>query len=390
MPPKRIKEDVPGENSKRSGRRLQLAKGKQTYPSKNPTRTRLHYRNTAGTSRVQKIFHGLRLQTSENAAWRGVMEDLGKGFQTLNKSFEDFLQNLPAMHQGRSGNVGNRGSEILSSSDTDTSTMPHNTVLSSTQLDQPNLENRTPCEINHTSRTLPSSISLLPTPEKPKFNGRNINPIRFLEALERFFRRARITNEDRLDVAVDSLTDGALNWADVQRENWKTYEDFRKGIIKHYWSIEEQSKLRNMISSDKWNLSRGSMTDYVNTYISEARLLTPPIPDSVLTAELIGHFPLTIRQLWMSSDKETLNELVEFLRRQSLCYTPGSSYTSTIQGKDHTPLNHQTTDLNNKSKNQGIQRDFKQMPQRPPLKGNQNKKGWWSTTQQTGNDKQKH
>lgn len=138
------------------------------------------------------------------------------------------------------------------------------------------------------------SQTMAPTAERSFFNGKNMNPMRFLEALGRCFRRVGTRPNQRMDLAVDCLNDGALNWADVCKTHWTDYEAFRSDFVKNYWSVTEQNQLRRSISTDKWNPAAASMIDHLTRYVSEARLLNRPLPDAVLMSELVQHFPVHI------------------------------------------------------------------------------------------------
>lgn len=158
---------------------------------------------------------------------------------------------------------------------------------------------------------------MAPTTERPYFNGKNVNPIRFLEALERYFRRTGTRLSQQLDLAIDCLGDGAMNWADVCKTNWANYEEFRWDFVRNYWSLTEQNQLRRSIGTDKWNPAATSMIDHLTLYVSEARLLNPPLPDAVLISELVQHFPMHIQAMWQANDSSSLAELINFVKRQT-------------------------------------------------------------------------
>lgn len=225
-------------------------------------------------------------------------------------------------------------------------------------------------------------LSHLPT--KPKFADAS-HPVRFLESLERYFRRLAISNEHQLDIALDCLGNTTLNWVDVYKGDWNTYEDFRRDFLHHYWSITEQNGLRHRICTDKWDGRRRSMVDHVSYFVSQSKLLIDKLPERILVSELIQHFPHHIQSLWQASDKTTIPELVEFLRKQSLTSetpntrrgnqintqrtnNPAIRAVAQVEGPRHSPF--RTTPYNGRYSQGQVNKD------RTPRPGLPN----WSTT----------
>lgn len=192
-------------------------------------------------------------------------------------------------------------------------------------------------------------------PKRPTFDGSGeINPVRFLEQLERYYRRLDILDRHKVDVALDCLEQDALYWADVYRGNWKDYTQFRRAFLNRYWSAAEQFKLRNKICTSKWEPEKRSMGNHLAFFISQAKLLTDLIPESTLVAELIRHFPTEIQALWQAADRHSISQLAEFIGKQEALFdyptvgktlaTRTEPHTTTIEPpkRVHTTSQHAT------------------------------------------------
>lgn len=102
----------------------------------------------------------------------------------------------------------------------------------------------------------------------------------------------------------------------MYRRQWKNYDNFREAFLHRYWSAAEQFKLRNKISTVKWNQKMRTMLNHLAYYVSQSNLLTEAIPENILVSELIRHYPREIQAQWQASERHTITELAEFIRKQ--------------------------------------------------------------------------
>ncbi|GLV47882.1 hypothetical protein CBL_21331, partial [Carabus blaptoides fortunei] len=183
-------------------------------------------------------------------------------------------------------------------------------------------------------------------PAKPKFtDGATMNPVKFLEKLEKYCAKLKIPGDQQLDTATECLAGSALDWADVYKSGWKNFNDFKTDFLRSYWSENEQNKLRYRISTAKWDSRRNdSMMNHLTHYVSQAKLLTSAIPESILVSELIRHFPSNIQSLWMAGNKgSTVTALAEFIQKQESITT--SKSVSGTSRTDHRVESIQTFPL---------------------------------------------
>lgn len=161
------------------------------------------------------------------------------------------------------------------------------------------------------------SRMVLTQPETPpSFGGLRSNPIRFVQELEKYFKKVDLPESQQLEVAMDCLTGSARNWATIYRRVWRTFENFRNDFIRTYWSEQEQQKLRHRIFTETWTNDKYTMMDHFAYFVNMAEQLTNPFPETELVSHLIRHYPVHIQSLWLLSRKTTLEGVAEFLRQQ--------------------------------------------------------------------------
>lgn len=158
---------------------------------------------------------------------------------------------------------------------------------------------------------------VLAQPEAPPIFRDTIltNPVRFLQDLEKYFKRVGIANNRQLEVALDCLQGPAHNWATIYKLVWHNFIDFRKAFLQAYWSEQEQGKLRHRILTDVWS-NKYSMVDHFAYFVNLAQLLTNPFAEGELVSHLMRHFPVHIQSLWSLTGKRALADAAEFLRHQ--------------------------------------------------------------------------
>lgn len=242
------------------------------------------------------LLQGLANVTNVSQDIRASTESLGRNlnnfFETMTQNLDNFRSNLPSQ-QSTITNIGS---------------LP--TISNSNESVGTN--------VNELSQNLSQLSQLISTrPElPPKFrNSHLVNPIRFLQDLEKYFKRAGIHEGRYLEIALDSLEGPAENWATIYKSVWKKYNDFRRSFLHTYWSEQEQSKLRHRILTDTWT-NKHSMIDHFAYFVNLAELLTEPFSERELVVHLMRHFPVHIQSLWSLAGQQTLAEAAEFLRQQ--------------------------------------------------------------------------
>jgi hypothetical protein len=103
----------------------------------------------------------------------------------------------------------------------------------------------------------------LPAPERPSFEGlRRQNPMKFLRAVEEYEHSFGLNSPRLLGIAVDCLKGNAKHWTGIYRDNWRTYEDFKRDFLKTYWSAQRQRDIRFQISTGRYDETKGTMLSH--------------------------------------------------------------------------------------------------------------------------------
>lgn len=157
---------------------------------------------------------------------------------------------------------------------------------------------------------------ILKQPENPpSFRDNVTNPIRFIQDIEKYFKKSNIQGAQQLEAALECLEGPARNWSTIYKPSWKTYEDFRKDFLNNYWSDLEQGKIRHMILTGTWK-NRHTMGDHFAYYVNLAQQLTNPFQETELVSLLLRHFPIHVQSLWSLKPNKTLAEAASFLKQQ--------------------------------------------------------------------------
>lgn len=138
---------------------------------------------------------------------------------------------------------------------------------------------------------------------------------RYLEDLESYFLKRSVPDDRKLEIALEGLQGHAKNWATICKTTWHNYADFKAGFQNYFWSVQDQGKVRQQINSGRWS-KENSLSEHFAYIASLANLLTTPIPEDVLVAEIMKHFPTHIQALWSLKPIHTLGEALSFLKQQ--------------------------------------------------------------------------
>ncbi|XP_031340992.1 uncharacterized protein LOC116169104 [Photinus pyralis] len=155
--------------------------------------------------------------------------------------------------------------------------------------------------------------------QKPKkFDGNiwTIHPVSFLEGLENYLRHFDKKDETKLSYAKEMVEGNAKAWADLNRNNWKTWEEFKDAFIKNYWSEEVQGKIRLQIATPRlYQAKFGKYTDHVWFWVNKTNHLQPPMRESQLVDALSRHFPREVEHILIGSAVNTVKQLINTLER---------------------------------------------------------------------------
>ncbi|CAH1188794.1 unnamed protein product [Phyllotreta striolata] len=272
--------------------------------------------STAGNERVPNNSQ-LRTTTTPRPHLTPLSETIAKlednlktTTEGLRNTFHDFAQNhqqsmaqigrsLVAMHKENQATNERMLTEIQKLLETQEST-------------------RRPTTDSRTEHRIERPVFVSPSPIVPKFKSDGTkHPVKFIEELDSYLKKMEIPPAQQLNVVNKALVGAAEDWSTIYKISWLTFEDFRRDFLDCFWSEVEQNRVRHQISTHKWMTgSRHSMEGHFAKYVGMARLLTKPIPEEILLADLMRHFPPAIQSLWMLKENKTLTNAALFLRQQ--------------------------------------------------------------------------
>ena len=99
-----------------------------------------------------------------------------------------------------------------------------------------------------------------PAPTVPKFRNKTLkHPIKFLEELDKYFKKMKTPLHEQLDVVLEALEEEAQYWAGIFQVSWTNFMDFRNDFLQSFWSESEQIQLRRRITNHRWQPGRHTM-----------------------------------------------------------------------------------------------------------------------------------
>lgn len=152
----------------------------------------------------------------------------------------------------------------------------------------------------------------------PKFDGtqQGLHPKEFVERLERHFKIRQVSEERKLDVAIEQLEGDVAIWANSTKRRWETMGDFQCEFLQRYWSEDIQHKvLVDLLRPRLYNSRFGSMTHHVWFWVKKTQYMEGTINQKVLIDALIKHFPHDVASFLISSKISTVEELVDQLEK---------------------------------------------------------------------------
>jgi hypothetical protein len=119
--------------------------------------------------------------------------------------------------------------------------------------------------------------------------------MKFLRTVEEYGHSFGLDSPRLLGVAIDCRNKGnAKHWTDIYRDNWRTYEDFKRDFLKTCWSAQRQRDICFQISTGRYD---ETMLSHFAYFVDMVKMLTTPLSEEILLDELIRHFPENVQSL---------------------------------------------------------------------------------------------
>lgn len=167
-------------------------------------------------------------------------------------------------------------------------------------------------------------------PDKPKFMGTpKENPVIFLNVLQTYGKTLFLDDERMLKLAQECLKGSAKPWTAIFKDSWRTFDDFKRDFLATYWTLNKQREVRLRICNNKYEPRDGqSMLAYFSSYVNQAYMLQPRIPDDELLSELVRHFSPNIQIQWIGRQDKSIKTFAQFLIEQE-SITQNKGYNDT-------------------------------------------------------------
>lgn len=170
----------------------------------------------------------------------------------------------------------------------------------------PNQDNSKLCYVN-----VAQSINV----EKPKFPGKNIHPVTFIEDLTSWLKKTPI-KDNEIELIIECLEGEARDWARIYTDRWSGLEDFKRDFFATYWGEAEQNELRRKIVCNTWNKEKKpTMLGHFIALTAQAKMLSYPIPEKQLIEDIMRHFPKEVQYAWANQSTTSILDASEFLRK---------------------------------------------------------------------------
>lgn len=137
-----------------------------------------------------------------------------------------------------------------------------------------------------------------------------MNPLDFIEDLDRFFRFKNIQLEGRL-VVLDTLFEGkAGKWYRRVRDQFANYEQFKQSFLKEFYSTPFRVQFENRWATRRYTPRDGSLHAYFNQQLHETRHFDPPLTAYKKNYTIVQQLPSRVRGMVSSvnfADTEALS-----------------------------------------------------------------------------------
>nr|AKD28119.1 hypothetical protein [Glypta fumiferanae] len=137
----------------------------------------------------------------------------------------------------------------------------------------------------------------------PKFtNESELNPMRFLEGVERFCRVKNVKDDRKLLLIENALEGRASLWFEMQ-EGIQNYEEFKKRFLEEFYSVPARVKFQS-----EWVERRYEGKDSLQTYFysqrKETKYFIPELTDYEINYKIIRQYPAWIKENLATIDKK--------------------------------------------------------------------------------------
>lgn len=151
--------------------------------------------------------------------------------------------------------------------------------------------------------------------EEPLFSEYKKVPMEFIQRIKEYFVDITESNWGRMKMTLDQCFKGIHDhWWGSARDDIQNLEDFIQRFKGRYWSEIIQGRIREDISSGKYECNRGlTPSAYFLGKVRSAKHLEPPLPESMLVKKLSYHFHECIYQAHIAGHINTIEGMEAIL-----------------------------------------------------------------------------
>ncbi|KAF2897923.1 hypothetical protein ILUMI_08254 [Ignelater luminosus] len=121
--------------------------------------------------------------------------------------------------------------------------------------------------------------SLLSNPiEKPIFSPGISNSVDFLDRFEKFTKRIKLPEAEKLCVVKDCLRSSAFHWHSLKEDSWKSFDEFKTEFLID--TIRRREHLH--------------MSDFFLSQAAGYHRFIPSLPEVIIMAEVMRQMPFNV------------------------------------------------------------------------------------------------
>lgn len=179
--------------------------------------------------------------------------------------------------------------------------------------------------------------SCRPTPPLRFRDDDQVNPMEFLNSMERYFRAAAIPADNWIRVTLAQLDGMPYNWGLAFEDLWLEWGGFRASFLKMFWSEARQDRIIDELHRSVYDRSvHNSMSELFVYWVKRVKYLSPPMSTRTFLRRITHLFPANVESAILASRLETTEDMLFFLRefddasarRQERRLVPLSGYNS--------------------------------------------------------------
>ena len=239
---------------------------------------------------VQRITAKFSSAEKENNVLKQQIEDLMESNKALAKSVDELK---------RANTVGNHDQTIERTPNNDQSVdsnllEPAQTVVSNDSNSNANL-NLVNGILSH-FETLQISIVMT------TYDSERGNPAEFVEKIEKYYRRKKIKDEQKLLIIEDALMGRARLWYEARLSPFIGYDHFKSVFLSEFYSIEARMKIKTEWGSRKFRSQDRSLVEYFNEQVRMTKYISPRLDDYEVNYTIIKQLPQRARDALATAD----------------------------------------------------------------------------------------